>query len=172
MQKIYKLAGVPTTIPIFFGLFSKTDKKIVEEKAALEQEELERKQQLIKFNNGYENPNLLKLKLPLPTILVDDCTAKEFENLYPALKKALKNLESIIVTQCKTKLHSLAATAETRIDYFVGKQAQRICQTDPSSTECMSNAELNKLMVCLKKGIINKNKCENIDEETPKQKES
>jgi hypothetical protein len=116
LQDIQHLAGIPTEVPLFFGLFSRTDPEAVRRKEQLEARVQEQKTRLIKFNGGSENPNLIKLKLPLPCVAVDNCTQ---DNCH--------------------------IPGEDIVDYYVGRQSRRTCQTDPVSKECLNNQQLDRL---------------------------
>ncbi len=116
LREIQRLAGMPTEIPMFFGLFTKTDQAAVQQKAQLEAKVQDQKQRLIEFNSGSENPNLIKLKLPLPCVALKDCTQ----------------------TNCEI-------SGKDIVDFYIGRQARRICQSDPTSLECLNNQQQDAL---------------------------
>ncbi len=116
LQDIHRLAGIPTEVPFLFGLLTRTDAEAVRQKTQLARRLLAQKTRLVAFNGGSENPNLIKLKLPMP------CTA----------------LESCTGTRC-------AISGGDIVDYYVGRQSRRICQTDPASSECLNNQQLDTL---------------------------
>lgn len=116
LQEIHRLAGIPTEVPVFFGLFTRTDTEAVHQKEQLEAQVAAQKARLVKFNGGSENPNLIKLKLPLPCGAVDTCTQSPCE-----------------------------ISGQEIVTYYVGRQSRRICQNDPASPECLDNRQLNTL---------------------------
>lgn len=116
LQEIHRLAGIPTEVPVFFGLFTRTDAEAVRRKEQLEALVATQKARLVEFNGGSENPNLIKLKLPLPCVAVDNCTQSRCE-----------------------------ISGQDIVTYYVGRQSRRICQTDPVSPECLDNQQLTAL---------------------------
>ena len=116
LQDIQRLAGIPTEVPVFFGLISRTDPDAVHQKEQLEAMVQEQKKRLISFNSGSENPNLIKLKLPFPCVAVENCTQVNCD-----------------------------ITGKDIVEYYVGRQSRRTCQTDSASMECLNNMQLDSL---------------------------
>lgn len=130
LQNIDRLAGLATEVPFLFGLFSRTDAQAVRHKAELETRIQAQKTRLLAFNDGSENPNLIKLKLPLPCTAVENCTQ----------------------TDCQV-------SGEDIVAYYVGRQARRTCQTDPASHECLSNQQLDELAGKIEAGQLQTGEC-------------
>ena len=115
LVNIQRIGGLRSEVPFLFGLFTKTDPDVAQQKAELEQELVAQITKLAAFNGGSKNPNLIKLKLPLPCTAVENCQG-----------------------DCNID-------GETIVEYYVGHQSRRICQSDPASSECLTNRQLDAL---------------------------
>jgi len=116
LQDIQRLADIPTKVPVFFGLLSRTDPDVVHRKERLEVMVQDQKTRLVSFNSGSENPNLIKLKLPLPCVAIDNCTQAACD-----------------------------ISDKDIFDYYVGRHSGRICQTHSIEMECLNNKQPDRL---------------------------
>lgn len=116
LRAMQRVAGLPTEVPFLFGLFTRTDAEAVRLKAEVEKLVRVEKKRLLDFNGGSENPNLIKLKLPVPCVALADCAKPP-----------------------------CTITGEEIVDYFVARQSRRTCHSDPTSMECLDNGQLKSL---------------------------
>ncbi len=71
LQRTYALAGKQSEYSVFFGLFQRRDKDLEARLEALEADKRTLHQRLVDFSFGVENPNLVKLLLPVPGSAAD-----------------------------------------------------------------------------------------------------
>ncbi|MCW8906859.1 MAG: hypothetical protein OQL28_06395 [Sedimenticola sp.] len=116
LQTMQRVAGLQTEVPFLFGLFTRVDPEAVRLKAGVEKRVQMQTKRLLEFNDGSENPNLIKLKLPVPCVAIADCATD-----------------------------ACSISGKDIVDYFVARQARRTCRSDPTSIECLDNGQLDAL---------------------------
>lgn len=130
LQAMQRAGGLQTEVPFLFGLFTRTDPEAVRLKAEVEKRVQMQTKRLLNFNSGSENPNLIKLKLPVPCVAIADCATD-----------------------------ACSISGKEIVDYFVARQSRRTCQSDPTSIECLDNGQLEALAERVDAVSASKNEC-------------
>ncbi|MCB1562379.1 MAG: hypothetical protein KDJ75_02285 [Alphaproteobacteria bacterium] len=101
---------------------SKAEQERARRYATLDENMAALRDELVAFSFGRKNPNLVKLYLPTPEEALPN--AKETDQQKQARGKAV-------------------------IEFYLEKQAKRICTNNPASEECLKNSTLEALGVCV-----------------------